>query len=91
MRGEAGTTNRKKNEPRSKQPKAGEMVVLEKIPAGLLDGLPTEDRVAISSIVGKAVLLSGYDDVGRAELEFTDGHEVIHFIYVDPSVIAKVK
>lgn len=67
------------------------MVVLEKIPAGLLDGLPTEEQAAISAILGKPVVLSEYDDIGRAELEFTDGYGVIHFIYVDPSVITAAK
>ena len=75
----------------SKKPKPGEMVVLAKMPAGLLDGLPTEDQAAISGIVGKPVLLSEYDDIGRAELEFRDGHGVIHFVWVDPSAIKAAK
>jgi len=74
-----------------KKPKPGEMVVLAKIPAGLLDGLPTEDQAAITSIVGKPVLLTEYDDIGRAELLFRDGHDVIHFVWVDPSAIKAAK
>lgn len=62
----------------NKKPKPGEMVVLAKIPTGLLDGLRTEDQAAIAAIVGKPVLLSEYDDIGRAELEFKDEHGVIH-------------
>jgi hypothetical protein len=35
----------------------GEMVVLTRIPPGLLDGLPQEDQNAIVAIVGKPVML----------------------------------
>jgi hypothetical protein len=53
-------------------PRAGERVVLVAIPPGLLDGLPDEDQRAITAIVGKPVKFCGYDDIGRAELEFDD-------------------
>jgi hypothetical protein len=42
------------------------------VPPGLLDDLPTEDRKAISNVVGKPIVLNEYDDDGRAELEFND-------------------
>jgi hypothetical protein len=61
------------------------MVILGTIPAGLIDGLPPEDQAAILEVVGKPVRLSGYDDLGRAELEFTDSLGTIHFIYVNPT------
>ena len=75
----------------SRKLKPGEMVALTKIPAGLLDGQREKDQAAISGIVGEPVLLSEYDDIGRAELEFKDTHGVIHFICVDPSVIKAVE
>jgi hypothetical protein len=50
----------------------GDSVVLEEVPQGLLDGLPKEDRQAISEIVGKPIRLNKYDENGRAELGFTD-------------------
>jgi hypothetical protein len=50
----------------------------------LLDGLPEEDPAAISEIVGKRILLVGYDEDGRAELEFKDSEGIIHLIYVSP-------
>ena len=53
-------------------PKAGELVILMALPSGLLDGLPDEDQRAIGAMVGKSVLLCGYDEEGRAELEFDD-------------------
>jgi len=63
------------------------MVVLREIPAGLLDDLPEEDQEAIREIVGKPVLLSGYDDAGRAELEFTDRNGNFHSIFVAPAFV----
>jgi len=63
------------------------MVVLTRLPVGLVDGLPEEDRQAIRAIVGKPVLLSEYDDLGRAELEFVDEGGVVHYLYVDVEVI----
>jgi hypothetical protein len=54
------------------RPRAGERVVLVAIPPGLLDGLPDEDQRAIVAIVGKPIQFVGYDDIGRAELEFDD-------------------
>jgi hypothetical protein len=53
-----------------------------RLPPGMLNDLPIEDQTAISEIVGKPILLSEYDDAGRAELEFKDGKGVIHFTYV---------
>ncbi|HUK31159.1 MAG TPA: hypothetical protein VLV89_08595 [Candidatus Acidoferrum sp.] len=65
----------------------GDYVVLFKIPPGLLQGLPKEDKKAISKIVGKPVLLVKYDGDGRAELKFTCDEGVIHFVYVAPQFI----
>ncbi len=76
---------------RSKKPKPGSTVVLTKVPPGLLEGLPRKDIKAISAIVGKPVLLVGYDDDGRAELKFTDSDDGIHFIYVNPAFIRTAK
>ncbi len=73
-----------------RRPMPGDSVVLEEVPRGLLDGLPEEDKRAISEIVGKALLLNAYDDDGRAELEFTDSGGTIRFIYVSPDVIKTV-
>ena len=42
----------------------GEMVSLTSLPPGLVDGLPQEDQDAIVAIVGKPVLLVGYDEDG---------------------------
>ena len=57
------------------RPSPGEMVSLTSLPPGLVDGLPQEDQDAIVAIVGKPVLLVGYDEDGRAELHFDDPFE----------------
>ncbi len=74
-----------------KEQKPGEMVVLKKLPAGFLDDLPKEDQVAISAVVGKAIVLKGYDKDGRAELEFTEKNGTIHFIYMSPEFVSHAK
>ena len=70
------------------KPLPGGMVVLTRIPPGLSNGLPREDQRAIADIIGKPVLLSEYDDTGRAELEFADKEGIIHDIYV---VVADIR
>jgi hypothetical protein len=72
------------------KPKPGEKVVLMGVPAGMLADLPVEDQQAINEVLGKPILLNGYDDAGRAELEFKDGNGVIHFIYVRTEFIRTV-
>lgn len=69
---------------KAKKPSAGEMVVLDVMPPGLLNGLPKSDQAAISAIVGKPVLLVGYDEDGRAELEFVDREGHNHSIWLNP-------
>jgi hypothetical protein len=72
----------------TRNPKPGESVVLLEIPPGLVDGLPSEDQEAIVEAVGKPVRLNDYDEIGRAELEFTDRNGVFHRISVRPQFIA---
>lgn len=70
------------------EPRPGEMVVLTAVPLGLLENLPANDQQAILDMVGRPVRLNEYDDLGRAELEFSDDDGTIHFIYVNPSFLA---
>lgn len=71
----------------SKTRPVGRNVILKALPPGFLNDLPVEDQRAISEVVGKLVRLNEYDEDGRAELEFRDSEDVIHFIYVDPTFI----
>ena len=71
------------------RPKPGDKVVLIAVPSGMLNDLPTEDQKAITKVVGKPILLTGYDEDGRAELEFQDDSADTHFIYVSPEFIRK--
>jgi tetratricopeptide (TPR) repeat protein len=81
----AGVTN-----PQYMRPKPGDMVVLIEVPPGMLDDLPPEDQQAISEVVGKPILLSEYDEAGRAELGFKDNSGTFHYIYVAPEFISPV-
>jgi hypothetical protein len=71
------------------RPKPGDKVVLVAVPLGMLNDLPTEDQKAITEVVGKPILLTRYDEDGRAELEFQDDSADTHFIYVSPEFIRK--
>ena len=62
--------------------KPGQKAILTALPPGLLDDLPEEDQKAISEIVGKPIRLVGFDDIGRAELEFQEQDGTIHYIFV---------
>jgi hypothetical protein len=61
-----------------------------------VDGLPQDDQNAIVAIIGKPVLLVGYDDDGRAELHFddpfdgrADDYSHTHAIWVAPEFIER--
>lgn len=73
--------------PNNPRPLPGEMVILIGLPIRFLDDLPSEDQEAISAVLGKPVHLSGYDEDGRAELEFTDSEGNGHTIWVTPNFI----
>jgi len=47
------------------------------------------DRISTQTeaVAGKTLMLNEYDEDLRAQLEFTDKHDVIHFMYVDPKFI----
>ena len=74
-----------------KKPKPGDLAVLIRIPPGLTNDLPAEDQKAISEIVGKPILLREYDEIGRAELEFSDSDGTVHSIYVAPEFIREAE
>jgi len=62
--------------------RGGQKVILNALPAGFVDDLPEEDQRAISAAVGTAILLVGFDDIGRAELEFQEQDGTHHKIFV---------
>ena len=71
--------------------KRGDSVLLVAVPTGFVDDLPIEDQLAITEAVGTPVVFNEYDDIGRAELQFTSRDEHLHFIWVDPKFIRPVK
>jgi hypothetical protein len=62
--------------------KVGQKVILTSLPAGFVDDLPEQDQRAIAAVVGTAILLVGFDDIGRAELEFQEQDGTYHKIFV---------
>lgn len=67
----------------------GDSVVITELPKGLIDGLPEDEQKAVKEVIGKAILLLGYDSDGRCELEFADSNGVLHYIYVSPTIIRR--
>jgi hypothetical protein len=76
---------------RNEKPRPGQKVVLIGLPEGFIDDLPEYDQRALTAVLGKPIILNGYDEDGRAELEFTDNQDVIHTIYVDLRFIGRVE
>jgi hypothetical protein len=74
---------------KKRRPAVGEKVLLKGLPKGFLANLPASDKRAISTMIGRRVLLVAYDADDRAELEFVDAKGVIHYIYVDPRFISE--
>jgi hypothetical protein len=75
----------------SNRPKPREMALLLGLPQGFLNDLPEDDQAAIREMVGKPILLCGYGQDGRAELEFTSAEGTTHTIYLDPGFIESVQ
>ena len=62
-------------------------VLLVGLPPGFIDDLPHEDQQVLLDAVGKSAIFEWLREGGRAELEFSDGQGVRHFIYVDRQFI----
>jgi hypothetical protein len=62
--------------------KPGQKAIVTGLPKGFLDNLPQEDQAAITAILGKPIRFRGFDDAGRAELEFREADGTLHFIYL---------
>jgi len=65
------------------KPKPGDKVVLKALPPGFTDDLPEEERRAITARLGRPIMLMGYDQDGRVELELMAQDDSIHTLYVD--------
>jgi len=75
----------------AKKAKVAKKAVVKMLPPGWLDDLPREDQAAITAIVGKPISFLGYDQDGRAELEFTDGQGTFHTIWLQPRFVESPK
>ena len=56
---------------------------MDKLPPGLIDGLPEEDQKAILAIVGIPIRFTGIEKGGRVRLEFVEQNGTMHAIFVD--------
>ena len=67
--------------------KRGHKAIVTSLPQGFLDDLPKKDQAAVTAIVGKPIRFLGFDEAGRAELEFREADGTLHFIYLAPKFI----
>jgi hypothetical protein len=70
---------------------AASKAILKALPTGFVDDFPDEDRLALTAEIAKRVQLNGYDEDGRAELEFVAGDETVHFVFVTPEHLTGLK
>lgn len=77
---------------RRKEPKPGETVILNELPAGSFDDLPEEDLAALRAAVGKYVFLESYrGDDGKAEVTWQENERQYRTIFVDPQCISRIQ
>ena len=70
--------------------RVGDSVLVNEIPVTLLDGLPSEDQLAITAQKGKTLTLAGFDEHGFAELDFIDADDNPHTIWIAPTALEKL-
>jgi hypothetical protein len=70
--------------------KPGDTVILMGLPPGFTDDMDIEDREACLQAIESPVVFNEYDDVGRAELQFTSRDGVLHAIWVEPWFVKAV-
>jgi hypothetical protein len=67
----------------------GEEVILLALPPGFLDALDGDEQRVVAAMIGKSVKLVGYDEHGRAVLNFPAPFDVQ--IWIAPEFIARVR
>ena len=68
----------------------GDEVTIKRIPESLVRGLPHTDQQAINDCLGKSFKISGFNDQGEAEIEFTDAEDVFHTIWIEAGCLDKI-
>jgi hypothetical protein len=63
--------------------RVGDMVTITQIPSTLVAGLPGEDQKAILECGGKTLRIVGFNNSGEAEIEFVDGANEAHTIWLE--------
>jgi len=67
----------------------GDEVTVKRIPESLVRGLPDSDTHAINNCLGQSFKIAGFNDQGEAEIEFTDGENEFHTIWIETSCLKK--
>ena len=68
----------------------GDEVTIKRIPKSLVRGLPHSDQQAINSCLGQSFKISGFNDHGDAEIEFTDAANDFHTIWIETGCLKKI-
>ena len=67
----------------------GDTVTVKRVPESLLRGLPLSDQRAINNCLDRSFEISGFNDQGEAEIEFADGENEFHTIWIETSCLKK--
>jgi len=68
----------------------GDTVTVKRIPESLVRGLPLSDQRAINNCLDRSFEISGFNDQGDAEIEFTDARNEFHTNWIDTSCLEKI-
>lgn len=68
----------------------GDVVTVESIPESLVRGLPQSDQRAINDCLGRSFKISGFNDQGEAEIEFTEAEDEFHTIWIGTACLRKM-
>lgn len=73
----------------------GDYVIYMRVTDHLLENLPVEEQEAIIAQTGKIFTVIGFNDYGKAELEFDDQRNpesvTYHTIWVEPNCLKKAR
>jgi hypothetical protein len=69
----------------------GDIVVVKRLPDGLLRGLPDNDQTAIRKCVGLTFAIVDFNPLDEAEIEFKDESNDFHTIWIATNCLEKTK
>jgi hypothetical protein len=69
----------------------GDIVLVKRLPDGLLRGLPANDQTAIRKCVGLTFAIADFNPQGEAEIEFADESNDFHTIWIATNCLVRTK